>query len=540
MTLLRLALASHRGGLVAATAMASLIALGNTIAFAQIAGSTPAERAVFAQQMEILGRQISYLLPLPVQLDTMSGYVHWRHFGNLPLVYGFWALMAASGAGRGDEERGMVEHWLSAGVSRGRYLLARVVAFALVAALSIGIMLAAVVIGAAIGSDSIPAGALAQQGVALLALALCCFGIALTVAQLTGTRRAAAGYGGVLLLVLFLVNSAARTDASFATLARLSPFWAYERNTPLLRGGALDLAAVTGLLAAAAVLVVIGAAAFARRDVGATLFRPRLGSRSPTDRPSRDPLLRVPVLAGMDQQRLWIAGWMLGLAALAAFFVSLTRTIVDVMLATPVLRAYMERLGGTTYDLFVGVMWSSTTLLLLSLFAIAQVNGWVADDAEGRLESVLAQPLSRTRVVVERLGVLAGGAALLIAVGAAAALATAAARDIPLDRGGFVLGSALMLAVALVFGAIGAAVAGWRPRLAVPLLTIVAFVSYFTQQFAPLFNWPELVEDLSLYSLYGRPIGGQIEWGGIATLLTIGGLGTVLATRSMRHRDIGS
>src|SRR5256885_9159294 len=78
----------------------------NAIGFAQIAGDSPAARAVFAQQMELLARQLTYLLPAPAQLDTMAGYLTWRWFGTVWVIYAFWALIAGTGAGRGDEERG--------------------------------------------------------------------------------------------------------------------------------------------------------------------------------------------------------------------------------------------------------------------------------------------------------------------------------------------------------------------------------------------------------------------------------------------------
>src|SRR5205085_6847464 len=115
----------------------------NAVGFAQIAGDSPAARAVFAQQMELLARQLTFLLPVPAQLDTMAGYLTWRWFGSAVLVYAFWAVLAGTGAGRGDEERGLVEHWLSTGVSRLRLLAVRTAAFAAAAALSIGVMLAA-------------------------------------------------------------------------------------------------------------------------------------------------------------------------------------------------------------------------------------------------------------------------------------------------------------------------------------------------------------------------------------------------------------
>src|SRR6185503_7380470 len=165
----------------------------NAIGFAQIAGDTPAARAIFAQQMELLARQLTYLLPAPSQLDTMPGYLTWRWFGSAVLVYAFWALLAGTGAGRGDEERGLVELWLSTGVSRLRLIAVRVAGFAAIAALAIVVMLVVTDIGAAIGHEPLSIGLLALEGLATWALTLFVFAFALFVAQLVTTRRGATG-----------------------------------------------------------------------------------------------------------------------------------------------------------------------------------------------------------------------------------------------------------------------------------------------------------------------------------------------------------
>src|SRR5690242_20989466 len=47
----------------------------------------------------------SYLLPLPAGAGTVGGYLHWRVYGALPMLFVFWALMSAGGAARGDEDR---------------------------------------------------------------------------------------------------------------------------------------------------------------------------------------------------------------------------------------------------------------------------------------------------------------------------------------------------------------------------------------------------------------------------------------------------
>src|SRR5438045_9269790 len=135
----------------------------NAVGFAQIAGDSPAARAVFAQQMELLARQLTFLLPAPAQLDTMAGYLTVRWFGTVWMIYAFWALIAGTGAGRGAEERGLVELWLSTGASRLRLIAARFAGFAMVAAGSIAGMLVVTDVGSAIGEEPLPLAPLALE-----------------------------------------------------------------------------------------------------------------------------------------------------------------------------------------------------------------------------------------------------------------------------------------------------------------------------------------------------------------------------------------
>ena len=98
--------------------------------------------------------------------------------------------------------------------------------------------------------------------------------------------------------------------------------------------------------------------------------------------------------------------------------------------------------------------------------------------------------------------------------------------------------SAAVLPVVYAFAGIGHAFVGWRPRVAVVVLGALAVVGYFAQQFTPLFAWPDWVNDISLYALYGTPMSKD-DWGGIATLIAIGTGGTAIALFVMRRRDVG-
>jgi ABC-2 type transport system permease protein len=414
------------------------------------------------------------------------------------------------------------------------------VTFAVVAAVSVILMLAAADLGAIVGNEPLPLAALALQGLAFWALTVVAFAFALFVSQLVTTRRGAAGLAGVVLLGLFMVNAAARSGVDAGTVRWLSPFYLYERSAPLLRGGSLDLGATAALIATACLLAVLAGLAFARRDIGGPLFRGAPSTTRAEWRPARDPLLRIPVLSIVDQQRVWIAAWALGLAVLAAFLTSITKTMVDALGSSdvPVLRAYFERAGISAYSDFVGVIWFSTLLLLISLFVVAQVSGWAADDGEGRLETILSAPVSRARIVVERIAAAVVACAVLVTVSSVAVYQIATSTGISLPGGRFVAASAAVVPVAYAFAGIGHAIVGWRPRVAVVGLGAVAIAGYFTQQLAPLFQWPDWVKNLSLYALYGTPMSSD-DWTGIATLTAIGAIGTALGIAAMRRRDVG-
>jgi ABC-2 type transport system permease protein len=504
-----------------------------------VAGANPAERVAFAHSMEVMGRQLSYLLPRPVQLETMGGYLTWRDLSTIAIVYTVWAMLAATGAGRGDEEKGLTEAWLATGISRARWLLVRVAAFAVAALASLVATLALTELGTAIAQDAVPVWAIAAELLPLAAVTLWGFAAGLLVAQLVTTRRVASVTAGIVIVALYTLNSSLRAGADPGPSKWLSPFYLFDRSAPLLAGGSVDGLATVVSLAGVTLLIGLSVWAFVRRDLGGVLItgRPRSGHRR--WRPASDPLLRLPVLAGIAQQRGWILGWAVAMAALAYFFVSLARSIVDGFKDIPAMQIYLARAGIASYSDVVGVIWFSTALLLIAIFVVAQVNAWAADDAEGRLETVLAAGASRTRIVLERLAGLLAAAGIVLALSSLGVFLAANAFDIPVPADRLALATVLVLPVVFALGAIGHALVGWRPRVAVVLVATVAVISYFTQEFAPLFDWPEWAARTSLFTLYGAPMT-KVDRAGALTLMAIAVAGTGFALVSMRRRDVGS
>jgi ABC-2 type transport system permease protein len=512
-----------------------------SISYPAVAGISSAERLQFGQQMAVLGRQISYLAPLPVRVDTLGGYLQWRMYGSfLPIVFSFWGFMAGSGVIRGDEERGVLEFWLAEGISRRRLVAVRLLGLLLASASAIALTGIVTEFGSVAAGEPLAAGSLALASLPLVGLTLTCFSVGLVAGQLSATRRGAAGLAGGLVLALYLVDSLSRTTQGLRPFRIVSPFFYYDRTAALIPGGRSDPGATLLLFAVALVLTTIGAAAFSRRDLGSSLFRRPALDTAPGAKLSATPFLRIPVLRSICEQRIGLTAWLVGVGLMAMLFTSIARPSVDVMLATPGLRSYLVLMGGgNPYQAMIGFFWFGTLELLLAVYALTQVSRWTTEEGDGRLELVLSEPVPRWSVVTERAVALALTAGCLIAVGTIIAAVVAATQRITLDAGRLVEASALLLPFSLAFGMLGALLTAYLPRAAVVLLSAYAVASYLVQQFGLFLKWPKPIMDLSVFQLYGVPLANGVYWTGFWVMLAVIAFGLTGALILIQQRDIG-
>jgi ABC-2 type transport system permease protein len=143
-------------------------------------------------------------------------------------------------------------------------------------------------------------------------------------------------------------------------------------------------------------------------------------------------------------------------------------------------------------------------------------------------------------VILERLIALLVAVGLICAAAGTAVYLVTTSQAIELDGSKLALATALVVLIPLAFAAIGQLLAVWRPRSALVLLSTIAVVSYFLVQFTPLFGWPEWVANLSLFSLYGMPMSGEVNWSGIAGLIGVTIVGTIGALFAVQRRDVGA
>ena len=539
MTAVALGLRLGRWGVAGFSALAFISSLIQAVGFYQIAGHTPEQRAAFARTMSQLASQLTLILPPPTRLDTVGGYVEWRSFGGLAILFAVWALISASGASRGDEERGLVEAVLASSLPRLAWIASRVLGFAaasFVAALAAGLGL---VVGTAGSGDSIGMGPVLEAAVGLAALGLSCYALTVLIAQLASARIATAAAGAVL-LALFLGNTLSRSFAWLASWRWLSPFHYYELNHPLASGD-FDVRATLTMAGIALVAAAAAAVMFEFRDLGAPFLRLPSRPRPVSYAPSAWPVWRIAVVRGVYERRVGLAMWAVGLAVVGAVFVSLTKTVIQPLLSIPALTHFFGGFaGGQLYTSFLGYFWLSFAQLLFAGFAIAQVARWSAEDGDGRLELTLSTPTSRAAIVVERALVLTVGALVIAAVSEVAVLIVAQYQAMNVSTQKVTEASLLLVPFALVFAAAGSVLAAWNPRAAVGLLGALAFASYLVDEVGPLFKWPAWVQDVSAFKLFGMPLSNGIDRGGLAIMVAIILLGFGASILVMERRDVGA
>ena len=534
------ALRQGRWGIAGFGAIAFLITLLNAAGFYQVAGHTTAEREAFARSIDVLAAQFSVIVPPPMRPDTAGGYVQFRAYGALAIAFAIWALASASAAARGDEERGIVQAVLAAGISRLAFVASRAGAFAIAATVAALAGSAGVLVGVASGGESISPAAALEAGLVLVALALCCYSLTLLIAQFTGARSATPVAAAVL-LALFLVNSLSRTFDWLVAWRRLSPFHYFEQSSPLVPGEAIDVGATLVLLAIAVAASALAAIAFRYRDIGSPLFSLPTPSRPASYEVSRALAWRIPVARELYEQRVGLLVWTVGLATLGAIFVVLTKAIVEPLLTIPGLARYFSAfVHGDVYPSFLGLIWLSFTQLLMAGFAVTRVARWSAQDSDGRLELILSSPVSRAGVVIERVVVLAVEALIIVSVSGVSVWTESHSQSIDLDRGRLVAAMLLLVPFTLVFGVIGALLASRVPRATVGLLGILVFASYLITQLGPIFKLPTWVQDGSAFKLFGQPLTTGVDQTGLVIMVVIVVAGLVASAMVMERRDIGA
>lgn len=198
---------------------------------------------------------------------TGAGFLNAEMFSMMvPLVLIAVAVSGAAAATAGEEERGTADLLLSLPVSRGRVVVAKVLATVIAVLLVAAATLLAIAVGAPLVDLEVGLADLAA-GVLMTALLALFFGaVALLVATVTGKRAVALGTAVGLALAAFLLNALAPMADWLEPWQKASPFYWALGDNPLVNGVDAPMAGL--LLVAAVALVVLADVAYRRRDIG--------------------------------------------------------------------------------------------------------------------------------------------------------------------------------------------------------------------------------------------------------------------------------
>ena len=261
---------------------------------------------------------------------------------------------------------------------------------------------------------------------------------------------------------------------------------------------------------------------------------------------------RFPVLRRSLYDLRWLIIWFgFGLALYGAsmiwLFPQFEAYLTDVAANYP--REILDFFGGgelTDPAGFMTLEYQSFAVLILIIYAVVASTGQLAgEEGRGSLESLLAQPISRTRLIFEKVAAFVEGALLIDAIVSVGWLVSVPFVDLHgkltlVDLAGATVGT---LPVVALFGALGfwlGAVAPTRGAAA-GILTAVAVASYLIASIAQAIEPVEGLQYVSPYYYADAArwlIDGPVWWHQLALLL-VAAVVFALAVRAFAGREIG-
>jgi ABC-2 type transport system permease protein len=484
-----------------------------------------------------------------VRVDTIAGYATFR-IGIFIFLIAVWPLLAASRMLRGEEETGMLDVLLSVPRPRLRVALEKVAAM-WTALLAMGLLIGLITFagGQKFGADfGLGDGLLFGLNLALICAVI--GGLALLISQFTQERSTAAGWTAGLLLIFIVLDMVHRVVANGDWISRLSPIYFYNLTKALVPGYGVNVGAMLLLLALS--LVLSGAAIwlFVRRDVGGTVSVPgwlRLPEHAASQAlPVRDWSLRSVYGRSMGMIAMPTLWWTLGIAGFAGWMVfavqQMESKLSSLLASSPAAMNLIKNIGGGSASFEAGFLSAIFVLLplLLMAFAVTQVNGWTADEQDGRLELVLATPQRRVGVLLARFAALATSTVLIGVVTLLAAAGASIITGVRVDSGNLAAATLGIIPLGLLVAAIGYLAAGWlRTAADTGLLSFLLLIWFFISFIGPELQLPDATLRLSPFYYYGSPLLHGLAFTSIVGLVAVAALALGLGALRFVRKDIG-
>lgn len=460
----------------------------------------------------------------PFALDTINGILVYETSILALLAVALMSIFLTVRHTRGDEDEGRTELLRSTVV--GRYAHNAAVLLVLTVA---NLVVGAGIVLAMLSVEGVPVLGSLVYGASIAMFGVVFAGVASVVAQVMSHRRTATGVSVSLLGLAFGVRAVG--DIGDGTLSWLSPMGWSQQVGPyeLNRWWPLALSSVLAVM-------LIGAAAFLidRRDLGAGMVAPRPGPATASR------LLSGPAGLALRLQRGSIIGWAVGLLVFGLVMGSFSQELVEMVESNPTVAEFLAAAGGgSIVESYFAVM-LLICAVIVSAFTVSSALRLRGEEAAGRLEPLLATPVSRQRWLLGSLLVtLFGTTVVLLAAGLGVGAAHAVVSD---DAGVIVplLGDTLVyLPAVLVLGALAVMLTGLAPGWAMAAWAVVAYC-FVLGYLGGLLDPPQWVMNLSPFTHTPQAPVDPVT---APPMLWLGGVvlaGVVLGVVGLRRRDIST
>ncbi len=469
------------------------------------------------------------------RLDTLGGYLWYHNVTLFTLFLTIYAAVQGARAVRGGEDAHSLEEILATGWSRAAVIRDRAAGFAITLLLiTVGVGLGIAASMAAAGEPDFGGSIISATAAGLCALVG--YSLGLLLSQLTATSRAAAGMASIVITLLYLGTNTAGELGPLGAVRFISPFDYSYMSRALVPNFGFDAAASLILLLAAGLLVGLAAWAFQQRDYRSSLWARQVGAAPRREVRVQRPALRTIWTATLFRHRFGLVVWCLSAAAYSSLLAAMWPSVRDVWSSFESFASVAGGKAGISPSRQYLSLAAEIVTPIVAAYVVTQAAGWVADLDQGRVEAVLAGPVSWSKLVWERLvAAVVGVAALTVAALGALTLA-AIAVGVDVDPAGLartavgcvLLGAALSSVAAII-------VAALRTGVAVAALAAYVAASYLLGLLISYLTWPEWITKLSIFGAFGHPYLGWPAIGGTLVLLTLA-LGGALVAAATAER----
>lgn len=484
---------------------------------------TASDRATFARIFAGNGA-IRLFYGYPYDVASVGGYSAWRVGGTLALAAAAFGVFAAVRALRAEEDAGRTELVLAGVVGRRAVFASSTAAVALGTALLWAAELAGLLVA------RLPLAGSAYLALGTASVVPVFAGVGAVASQLAPGRRTALGLGIGTAALFWLLRALSDTVGAAAWCRWASPLGWSEELRPFAgpRPAVLLLPAV-----AATVLLLVAARISATRDVGSGLLPGRDTARAPGH------LLSSATAQALRRQRGVLAAWALGVAAFGAVLGAVSTSMSGAGLSRALEKDFAKLGAGsivtpTGYLSFVFMVF----IFAMCLFVVSQVGTARQEEADGQLETLLAQPLGRDRWLSGRMALAAVATALLSCTAGLLLWAGAASQGLDVSLAKLVEAGANALPVSLMVLGVSALLFALVPRASSAVSYALVTVAFLWYMVGSVLGVPEWLVGLTPFQHIGLVPARSFQAEAAVVMVAVGAAAAVGALAVFRRRDL--